>query len=366
MRTRVVVRVPTWLGDAVLALPALVALRRHFAGADLTLAVAPAVAPLFQEACDLEGTATLVLPANTREQVRRLAADRIDTAILLTNSFGSAWVLWRAGARERWGYAARWRRPLLTRAVRRPRGRVHQAEYYRRLVEELGIPAPSALPRVRLEAATHRRAADLLERAGWDGARPLVGLAPGAAYGHAKRWPPARFAELATRLAAEQGAAVALLGATSDRDAGREIESRVGRPLARARLLNLIGQTDLRTAMGVMAACEVVVSNDSGAMHLAAALGRPVVAVFGPTDERVTGPLGGHDVLVHPVFCRPCLLRECPIDHRCMKGIPATRVFDAVVRRLGSRRPDSVTSEGGPLGSASASADARGPVRHDA
>lgn len=334
---RLLVRVPNWLGDAVLALPALAAVRRHFARAELVLAAVPAVAPLFEEDTGVDAAATIVLPARLGEQVARLARDPIDLAVLFTNSFGSAWVAWRAGARERWGYRARFRGALLTRGVGRPRGRVHQAEYYRRLVEALGMPTAPAAPRVRLAAATRRRAADLLARAGWDGSSPLVGIAPGAAYGHAKRWPPARVAELATALGAARGATVVLVGAAGDRDAGREIESKVGRAPGGARLLNLIGQTDLRAAMGVMAACDAVVSNDSGAMHLAAALGRPVVAVFGPTDERVTGPVGDHDVLVHPVVCRPCLLRECPIDHRCMTRISAAQVFDAVVRRLDAR-----------------------------
>jgi heptosyltransferase-2 len=122
-----------------------------------------------------------------------------------------------------------------------------------------------------------------------------------------------------------------LVGAAGDRDAGREIESALPSDV---RVVNLIGRTDLRQLIGVLARCAAFVSNDSGAMHLAAALGVPVTAIFGPTDERVTSPLGNHDVLVHPVFCRPCMLRDCPIDHRCMKGITADAVFAAVSARL--------------------------------
>ena len=122
-----------------------------------------------------------------------------------------------------------------------------------------------------------------------------------------------------------------MVGAAGDREAGREIESLLP---AGVRAVNLIGRTDLRVFAGVLARCRSFVSNDSGAMHLAAALGVPVTAIFGPTDERATAPLGNHDVLLHPVFCRPCMLRDCPIDHRCMKRIPVDRVFAAVSARL--------------------------------
>ena len=125
-----------------------------------------------------------------------------------------------------------------------------------------------------------------------------------------------------------------IVGADADRDAGREIESSLP---SGVRVANLIGRTDLRVLAGVLARCRAFVSNDSGAMHLAAAIGVPVTAIFGPTDDRVTAPLGRHDVLIHQVFCRPCMLRDCPIDHRCMKGITADAVFQAVSADLAAR-----------------------------
>jgi heptosyltransferase-2 len=129
----------------------------------------------------------------------------------------------------------------------------------------------------------------------------------------------------------EKGAVSVLVGAAGDRDAGREIESALPPDV---RVLNLIGRTDLRLLTGLLARCGAFVSNDSGAMHLAAAIGVPVAAIFGPTDDRVTAPLGDHDVLIHQVFCRPCMLRDCPIDHRCMTGITVDAVFGAVSTRL--------------------------------
>jgi heptosyltransferase-2 len=333
--SRIVLRVPNWLGDAVMALPAIGAVCRRAGASAVTLAASTSVAPVFAEDIGLEGIETLVLPSGRRAQIAAIAAGRFDLAILLTNSFGSAWVVRRAGVAERWGYRSDFRRVLLTRAVPKPRGRVHQADYYRQLVAKLDMPASETPRRIAVTGATRSRAEDLLAARGWDLRRALVGFAPGAAYGHAKRWPPARVAELIARLTNERDVTAVLVGAAGDRDAGREIESSLARHGGRPdRMLNLIGQTDLRSAMGVLACCRACVSNDSGAMHLAAALGVPVAAIFGPTDERVTAPIGDHDVIVHQVFCRPCMLRDCPIDHRCMKGITPAMVFDAVSRRL--------------------------------
>jgi heptosyltransferase-2 len=159
----------------------------------------------------------------------------------------------------------------------------------------------------------------------------VVGFAPGAAYGHAKRWPPARVGEVIARVARERGAVSILVGAYGDREAGREIE--LSLPVG-VSVVNLIGRTDLRQLAGILARCSAFVSNDSGAMHLAAAVGVPVTAIFGPTDERVTAPLGDHDVILREVFCRPCMLRDCPIDHRCMKRITPDEVFESVAARL--------------------------------
>lgn len=326
---RVVVRLPNWLGDAVMALPALAAVRKAFPDAHLVLAGLPSITPIFEEptAARPQGLITV----QKADEAATLRAGGFGTAILLTNSFRTAWTARRAGIPQRWGYAASGRRFLLTRAVSRPRGERHQSEYYLELIRALGIEAPSAVPRIDVGERTRGRARALLQQHGVIEGEALVGFAPGAAYGHAKRWPPDRVAQVITRLAHERGARAVLVGAAGDREAGREIESSLPPGVA---ALNLIGRTDLRLLMGVMQACTAFVSNDSGAMHLAAAVGIPVTALFGPTRERATAPLGDHDVLLHPVFCRPCMLRECPIDHRCMKRISADEVFNSVTRRL--------------------------------
>jgi heptosyltransferase-2 len=158
-----------------------------------------------------------------------------------------------------------------------------------------------------------------------------VALAPGAAYGGAKRWPPEYFAELADAFARD-GIVSVLVGGPADTATGREVESRAR---ARHALMNLIGRTNLAELAGVLVHARTLVTNDSGAMHVAAAAGVPVTAVFGPTRERETGPRGPrHAVLTHDVWCRPCMLRECPLDHQCLRGIAPAAVVDAVGRTL--------------------------------
>ena len=315
-----------------MALPAMAAVRRAHPETFISVAAVSSVAPLFRE--ETSARVDGVITVDDRNEPEALRAAGFDAVLLLPNSFRSALSARRAGIPQRWGYAAGLRSPLLTRSVRPGRERVHQSLYYTRLVGGLGMPADETLPCVRVTAPTAARATALLEQSGVPDGATLVGFAPGAAYGHAKRWPPSRVAELIARLVRERDAVCVLGGAEGDRSAGREIESALPPGI---RVINLIGRTGLREFAGLLARCRAFVSNDSGAMHLAAAIGVPVAAIFGPTDERVTAPAGEHDVLLHQVFCRPCMLRECPIDHRCMKGVSVGAVFEAVSRRLEAR-----------------------------
>ena len=328
---RTVVRMPNWLGDAVLALPAVAGLRRALPDAHLAVAAIASVAPMFEE--DTPARQHEIIVVDKATEAAALRGRGFDTILLLPNSFRSAWVARQSGIPHRWGYTAGVRGPLLTRAVARPRKELHQSEYYAELVRALGFAVEATVPRIVPTPATAARAAKLLgdsvENPGVS--RPTVGFAPGAAYGHAKRWPPDRVVQVVTRLVRERDAVCVLVGAGADRDAGRAIESTLPPDV---RVVNLIGRTDLRLLIGVLARCRAFVSNDSGAMHLAAAAGVPVTAIFGPTNERATAPLGEHEVLLEPVFCRPCMLRECPIDHRCMKRISSDAVFASVTRRL--------------------------------
>jgi heptosyltransferase-2 len=342
---RLVVRAPNWLGDMVMSLPALGAVRRHFSTASLAVA-APAGLAAFYKA--VPGVDQIVpLPAargwgGLAAHVAATRAGRFDTAILLTNSFSTAWAAWRAGVPQRWGYRRDMRGLLLTRAVSRRAGATsasrHQADYYRRLVEALGMPSEPGFPALVVPDTWRARSDALLVNAGLDPSRPIVGYAPGAAYGGAKRWPPARVAAVIARMLQETGASCVLVGAAGDRATGHAVESAMG-DLARdahraGRFANAIGRTDLPALIGLVAKCRAFLSNDSGAMHVAAALGVHVAAVFGPTDERATSPLGPHTALTAQVFCRPCHLRECPIDHRCMLRIDTDHVFTILRQQL--------------------------------
>jgi len=336
---RIVIRAPNWLGDAVLALPAMTAVRRHFADAHLTVAAVPSVAALFREETEVRPDRVLELPEMTRAAVAALEGGAFDAGLLFPNSFRSAWQFSRAGIGERWGFATSMRGMLLTRKSKRPgpeRGR-HQADFYRALVRGLDIPCDDAPPVLRASAPSLERATALLRQRNVTAGIKLVGVAPGAAYGQAKQWPPDRVAAVLARLVRDAGVTCVIVGASHDRAAAREIESwlRAHASDTAARVVDLVGRTSLAALVGLTSQCDAFLSNDSGAMHVAAALGRPVVATFGPTDERATGPIGVHDVLTAPVFCRPCHLRDCPIDHRCMKRITVDRVFAAVGRHLG-------------------------------
>jgi len=337
---RIVIVAPNWLGDAVMALPAVADARRHFAGAHLAVAARGSVAPLFTMVEGIDAVVTLPGRGGVRgvttwtADAATLASGSFDTALLLPNSFATALAARRAGIPERWGFATDWRGRLLTRAVPAPREPLHQAGYYQALTRAMDIPAGPLHARVRTDAACAR---DLLREVGSDPDEPFVVFAPGAAYGRAKQWLPERFAELAGLIIRERGWSVLLVGSAADRATCADICARVppgGTRLNRA--IDLSGQTDLASLAGVLSLSHAVVSNDSGAMHLAAAVGAKVVAIFGATSEARTAPLAAGAgapaaaILTHPVFCRPCMLRECPIDHRCMRGVTAEAALGGI------------------------------------
>ena len=331
---------PNWLGDAVMALPAIADVRKGRPGASLVVAARASVAPLFSLVREVDEV--VVVP---RRGPYPLGG--CDVALLLPNSFHSALMTARAGVRERWGYRTDWRALLLTRAVARPAALTHQVDSYRHLVSALGFSNGPAAPVLEPKPECRAAGAEALQGAGWNGRTPLVALAPGAAFGSAKRWPPSAFADLAAGLA-EDGVSVVLVGAEADRGSASELLRALGR---RSPVLDLVGRTDVPTLAGLLLNCRALVANDSGALHLAAALGVSVSVPFGPTDERTNAPRPRESrasspepraaspepraaVFTHPVWCRPCWLRECPLDHKCMRGIDAADVLAATRRML--------------------------------
>jgi heptosyltransferase-2 len=352
---RLLVLSPNWLGDAVMALPALGDLRRRFPRAQLTVAARRSVSDLFtmspvvDDVIVMRWNGKLWARQSRRADIAALRGLRADVSLLLPNSFSSAWLVSRAGIPERWGFATDMRARLLSRAVPRPAIRVHQSEYYRRLVKALGIDNGAVDPELAVPGRAIARARETLSAAGWDERRRVVVMAPGAAYGGAKRWPASYFAQVATRLVREGGVACVLIGSSADSETTRSVRGLVPEDL-RPSVIDVAGATTLETLTGVLSLASACVSNDSGAMHVAGAVGVPLAALFGPTRERETAPLsrpdGRVEILINHVWCRPCMLRECPLDHRCMNGLSPERVFATVTdllstpqRRSASRLP---------------------------
>jgi heptosyltransferase-2 len=327
---KILIRVPNWIGDSVLARPAIESISGNFPEAELWLSAAEWVKDVFSSDGKIKGIVPL-LPTNDvnglRAAARKLRAQRFDIGILLTNSFGSALLFSFAGIPQRWGYASDGRRMLLTRAVRKtsrdtPR---HQVHYYLDLVSGLGLKTRPPELRLTVPEEGKERARRLLEEQSVDPRQPLLILSPGAAYGPAKRWPASRFAELASLFQKRNDAAVVVIGSAAESDIAAEISSSLSqKPVV------LTGKTSLPQLMGVISLARLIVSNDSGPIHLANALRVPVIGIFGPTDPAVTGPFEQPAAVVKKdVPCWPCSYRKCPYDHRCMMSINPEEVYRA-------------------------------------
>ncbi len=349
--SRIVVLAPNWLGDLVMALPAIASVRAWQPAAHLAVAARSGIAPLLTLAGGVDEVVPLDASGGWRSAIaasadaRRLADGRFDAAVLLPNSFAAALLARRARIAERWGYRRDFRGRLLTRAIDPPRASMHHAEYYLALVAALGAPGSPPVASLRVDQALRDRATALLTDAGWRG-EPIVAFAPGAAFGTAKRWPPDRVGAVAASLARDRGAVPVLLGARADAATARCVHdayTSATRAASLPQMIDLTGRTDLPTLAAVLALSTTVVSNDSGAMHVAAAVGAPVVALFGPTNERRTSPLADRKgapraIVAGDAWCRPCELRRCPLDHRCMRGISVERVAAEAKRLMNDGR----------------------------
>jgi len=321
-----VVRLPNWLGDTVMALPALAALRA--ARPDALVTVIGPWAPLLtgQAVADV----FLRYPGDGRKRRRLNAAVRAmrpDAAVLLPNSFGSALAARRWGARIRLGYDTDLRRGLLTHVVALPSPRRHQIDEYSGLLEAAGIPPRPGIPEWHLgdDREAESTVTALLADAGCAGAGPLVGLHLGAAFGSSKLWPAASYADLAGRLR-ERGFEPVLIGSLADIAMASAVAALAGGPLASA-----VGRDHPEILPRLLARLGCLVSSDTGVAHLAAALGIPTVTLFGPTDPRLTAPRSPSGRSVEgPAPCAPCFLPRCPIDHVCMRAISVASVIDAV------------------------------------
>jgi heptosyltransferase-2 len=328
--SRIVVRATNWVGDAVMSLPALAAVRARFPRAHIAVLARPWVEGLYRQ----EPFADEIIPyqpakglAGVRDRwaaAQRLRTGRFDCAVLLQNAFDAALVTAMAGIPRRIGYARDGRSALLTDAVAVPRpGEIppHESFYYLEMLRRVGwVDALPSEPLIRLSVPRCET-------------RPLVGVSPGAAFGSAKRWIPQRFAAAAAQVAVELRAEISLFGSAAERDLCEEVRIEIERLGSRA--VNHAGRTTLDQFIHMAAACSVFLTNDSGAMHIASALGVPSVTVFGATNHITTGPTGPLARIVREPFdCAPCMLRECPIDHRCMTAVSAEKVAETALKLL--------------------------------
>ena len=330
---RILIRSSNWLGDAVMSVPAVRAIKNGRPDVHVTIAAPGKIAAMWKLIPEVD--AIIPLPDTSLLSVVRLLRQQMpfDVAILFPNSLRVALETWLSGIPQRVGYHGHWRSWLLNQIVRKPRKPgppEHHSLRFLRIARECGAEMSNT------ELPKQSQTSNLQPSHSYGlASKPqmILGLCPGAEYGPAKRWLPERFAEAAAKITAESSAQWVLFGTKNDAAIGEEIAAAIG-----DHCVNRIGQTTLQQLIDELRQCRLLLTNDTGTMHLAALLGVPLVAVFGSTEPLLTGPLGdGHVILRHHVECSPCFLRKCPIDFRCMKAISADEVANAVLSLLGDK-----------------------------
>jgi heptosyltransferase II len=334
---KILIRATNWVGDAIMALPALRAVRDRFPGAHIAILARPYVADLYRG----QGIADTLIPYDSKgahgglrgrsRLIRELRSQRFDAALLLQNAFDAAWLAWRSRIPERIGYARDGRGLLLTNAVPVPKsGEIpaHEQFYYLELLRRAGW-LDQAKGETSIALNVDPKAGNMAEHILLGvGVRPSslrIAIGAGASYGSAKCWPPERFAEVANQLAAESDADVILFGTPAEASVSVAISAQLRRAP-----IDLTGKTTIAEIPALLSRCHLFIGNDSGAMHVAAAVGLPVVAIFGPTDPLGTAPVTPRCTIVQEKpYCSPCFLRRCPTDHRCMKNVTPQAVADA-------------------------------------
>ncbi len=320
-----IVRIPNWLGDAIMATPVYNNLCDK---EELYLFGPPSFLNLFE---DFPGVTLLpYLKENKKFSLEELKKFKNQKALLLTNSFSSAWLFWRAGFKEIMGYATDGRSLLLTKRIKPPHGKIHQRDYYLYLLEKLGYNIRDRELVLPLREEKIRAAEGFLKALKIElGKSPFIVMAPGAAYGPAKKWPEDYYRALAKKLVKE-GFRVLVVGKGEERALGDYIQDNL------KEVYNLCGVTEITLLAGILKLSVLLVSNDSGLMHLGAALKLPQIAIFGSTDPLLTGPLNPKaKVLKISIDCSPCFERTCPKGHyHCLKAITPEEVLEEIKNLL--------------------------------
>jgi len=328
---KIVVRAPNWIGDVVLSLPALESLRKNLPQAQIWIAAREEVQDLYLSFDFVKG----IIPLsglnnfkNMRESAKKIKEYHFDAGLLLTNSFSSALLFFLAKIPQRWGYSRDNRALLLTKGVplkNQDGPASHQLNYYLELISGLGFQTSN--PELILPRSSKEKdwAKNELSALGYEPKKPLVILNPGAYYGPSKRWPAARFAELASMLQKKNKVQIMIVGSAEEVELAESIASSMAE-----RPINVTGKTTLRQLAELISLANLFITNDSGSMHITNALRVPLIAIFGPTDPRVTGPFHQPSAVIKKeVACWPCSYRKCPFDHRCMMEIESQEIFTA-------------------------------------
>lgn len=365
---KILIRGTNWIGDAVMSVPALKEIRRLFPAADISLLVRPWVKDVYSAVDFVDHIIEYDKGGahrgwrGLRRLVREIREQRFDLAILFQNAMEAALIAWWAGIPVRLGYTRDGRGPLLTHRCKIDPEvlKVHQIYYYLGILSGAGLlplspwhnPGYRPSVAVGVKDADVAAASQLLISNGILPGQLIIGVNPGAAYGSAKRWLTDRYAYVADHLAEKHKARILIFGAAAEKHIAQEIAGQMSHPP-----LLCAGLTSLGQLMALIKECHLFLTNDSGPMHLAAALDVPQIAIFGSTSEIATGPFSPRAfVIKQPVDCSPCFLRECPIDFRCMTRISVEQVLQAAERQLAqSRERFGLVGETEP----------RSPVKHD-
>ncbi|MBL7211456.1 MAG: lipopolysaccharide heptosyltransferase II [Desulfobacteraceae bacterium] len=337
---RILVRATNWVGDGVMTLPALEAVRRNFPSSSITVLAKPWVLSLFEAHPAVDhvmpfekGEGAFTGLGEMLRIIRLIRKEKFDLAILFQNAFEAALLTCLGGVRLRLGYNTDSRGLLLTHGVIRDNEvlKVHQVEYYLSILRAMDWEAKGSEPSLHVRGKNREEAMGFLASEGIRDEEYLIGLGPGAIFGGSKRWPPGRFARIGEWAAERWGARILLFGSSKEREICEEVAREMGHTP-----VNFCGRTSLGEAMGLINLCQLFVTNDSGLMHVSAALGVPTVAIFGSTDPNATGPGGLRTMVVrHDVECAPCMKPECPTHHRCMLSIEPEVVWEAMAALKG-------------------------------
>lgn len=328
-------RTTNWVGDVVMTLPTLEAIKANFPKSSITVVAKPWVVPIFENHPAVDNIIIFKKEEGFRNMIKEvfrviklIRKERFDLAILFQNAIEAALLAWLGGCKYRLGYNTDGRGIFLTHRVTRTSGimKAHQVEYYLSILRAAGWEAKSHDPVLYPTPKHLKKAEDILSINDIKSDSFILGLGPGAMFGDAKRWPPERFARIGDLAAAKWNAKILIMGSNKETGICGIVEQNMT-----AQAINLAGKTSLAEAVGVIKQCHLFVTNDSGLMHIAASLGIPTVAIFGSTDSVATGPRGPITRIVkHEIKCAPCLKQTCPADHICMLSVKPEEVWDVM------------------------------------